>query len=69
MKPFLYNYTRLLVHNIVRWLSKGRVLQRFWFLRKEFLFFEGRQQNVKNMLRHFQLLQEMIKKWKLLDFG
>ena len=35
-------YSDLLVHNNIRWLSKGRVLERFWSIREE----EG-QSNVK----------------------
>ena len=37
-----WNYTNLLVHNHNRWLSKGRVLQRFWSFGKEILFFHGK---------------------------
>ena len=30
-------YSDLLVHNNIRWLSKGRVLERFWSIREELL--------------------------------
>lgn len=37
----------LLVHNNVRWLSKGRVLERFWAIRKELQTFLESQNSVK----------------------
>jgi len=43
-----YNYTNVFVNSYEGCLSKGRVLQRFWFFRKQFLFFfAGSQQDVK----------------------
>ena len=40
-------YTDLLVHNNVRWLSKARVLERFWSIREELMVFLEGQNNVK----------------------
>ncbi|CAK8697998.1 unnamed protein product [Clavelina lepadiformis] len=40
-------YTDLLVHNNIRWLSKGRVLERFWLIRKELSGFLKGRNNVK----------------------
>ena len=53
LQNFLYeinaNYTDLLVHNNVRyWPSKGRVLERFWLIRKEIMVFLEDQSNVKS---------------------
>jgi len=31
-------YTNLLVHTIVRWLSKGKVVERIWSVRKTWAF-------------------------------
>jgi len=41
------SYDDLLVHNNVRWLSKGRVLERFWAIRKELQTFLKDQNSVK----------------------
>ncbi|XP_073702034.1 SCAN domain-containing protein 3-like [Garra rufa] len=40
-------YDDLLLHNNVRWLSKGRVLERFWAIRKDLEMFLSQQKNVK----------------------
>lgn len=40
-------YDNLLLHNNVRWLSKGRVLERFWAIRKDLEMFLSQQKNVK----------------------
>nr|XP_061838269.1 protein FAM200A-like [Nerophis lumbriciformis] len=37
----------LLVHNNVRWLSKGRVLERFWAVREELQVFLSQQNSAK----------------------
>ncbi|XP_061765907.1 general transcription factor II-I repeat domain-containing protein 2-like [Nerophis ophidion] len=37
----------LLVHNNVRWLSKGRVLERFWAIREELQVFLSQQNSAK----------------------
>lgn len=37
----------LLLHNNVRWLSKGKVLERFWTLRKELETFLLDQKSAK----------------------
>ncbi|KAM9299122.1 zinc finger BED domain-containing protein 5-like [Gastrophryne carolinensis] len=51
LKDFLVDvnaaYGDLLVHNNVRWLSKGRVLERFWSIRKELEIFLGQQKTEK----------------------
>nr|XP_055073133.1 general transcription factor II-I repeat domain-containing protein 2A-like [Misgurnus anguillicaudatus] len=44
-------YNDLLLHNNVRWLSKGKVLERFWAIRKDLEMFLSQQKNVK--ARHF----------------
>ncbi|XP_056110235.1 SCAN domain-containing protein 3-like [Rhinichthys klamathensis goyatoka] len=44
-------YDDLLLHNNVRWLSKGRVLERFWAIRKDLEMFLSQQKNVK--ARHY----------------
>ncbi|XP_068205777.1 protein FAM200B-like [Palaemon carinicauda] len=41
------SYDDLLVHNNVRWLSKGKVLERFWAIRKELQTFLEDQNSVK----------------------
>ena len=41
------SYKDLLVHNNVRWLSRGRVLKRFWSIRKELMTFFESNNNVK----------------------
>ena len=52
LRNFFYefnaDYTDLLVRNIVRWLSKGRVLERFWLIRKEIMIFLEDQSSVKS---------------------
>ena len=40
-------YSDLLVHNNIRWLSKGKVLERFWSIREELMVFLEVQNNVK----------------------
>ena len=35
------------MHNNVRWLSSGRVLKRFWSIRKELITFLENQNNAK----------------------
>ncbi|KAF7649326.1 hypothetical protein LDENG_00143290, partial [Lucifuga dentata] len=40
-------YDDLLWHNNVRWLSKGRVLERFWAIRKDLEMFLTEQKNAK----------------------
>lgn len=40
-------YNDLLLHNDVRWLSKGRVLERFWFIREEIKAFLSEQKSEK----------------------
>ena len=42
------DYTDLLVHNNVRWLSKGRVLEQFWLIKKEIMVFLEDQSSVKS---------------------
>ncbi len=44
-------YDDLLLHNNVRWLSKGRVLERFWDIRKDLEMFLSQQKNAK--ARHY----------------
>lgn len=44
-------YDDLLLHNNVRWLSKGRVLERFWVIRKDLEMFLSQKKNVK--ARHY----------------
>ena len=44
------NFDDLLLHNNVRWLSKGRVLQRFWAVKKELHTFLKDQDSVKAKL-------------------
>ncbi|XP_068228008.1 protein FAM200B-like [Palaemon carinicauda] len=41
------SYDDLFVHNNVRWLSKGKVLERFWAIRKELQTFLEDQNSVK----------------------
>ena len=41
------SYKDLLVQNNVRWLSRGRVLKRFWSIRKEVMTFLEDNNNVK----------------------
>ena len=41
------NYTKLFLHHNVRWLSKARVMQSFWPIKKDLLVFLVSQQNVK----------------------
>ena len=49
-------HVNLLLHTEVRWLSKGRVLSRFWELRKEVqTFFES-----ENIEQFFDLLQDHV---------
>ena len=40
-------YSDLLVHNNIRWLSKGRVLERFWSISEELMVLLEGQSNVK----------------------
>ena len=40
-------YSDLQVHNNIRWLSKGRVLERFWSIREELMVFVKDQNNMK----------------------
>ncbi|XP_040278185.1 zinc finger BED domain-containing protein 5-like [Bufo bufo] len=51
LKDFLTDvnaaFSDLLVHNNVRWLSKGRVLERFWTIRKELEKFLAEQKTEK----------------------
>ena len=42
------DYTELLVHNNLRWLSKRRVLERLWLIRKEIMVFLEKQSSVKS---------------------
>ncbi len=44
-------YDDLLLHNNLRWLSKGRVLERFWDIRKDLEMFLSQQKNAK--ARHY----------------
>ena len=55
----------LLVHNNVRWLSKGRVLERFWLIRKEIMVFLKDQSSIKS--KAF-LMFLMINKYKIVVF-
>ena len=41
------SYKDLLVRNNVRWLSRGRMLKRFWSIRKELMTFLENNNNVK----------------------
>ena len=60
------SYKDLLVHNNVRWLSRGRVLKRFWSIRKESMTFLEGNNNVKAKV--FLAFERDEKKWKLLGF-
>jgi hypothetical protein len=40
----------LLLHNNVRWLSKGKVLERFWAIRNELQLFLSQQKSAKAKL-------------------
>ena len=55
----------LLVHNNVRWLSKGRILERFWLIRKEIMVFLKDQSSIKS--KAF-LMFLMINKYKIVVF-
>ena len=44
------SYKDLLVHNSIRWLSRGRVLKRFWSIRKELMTFLKGNNNVKEKI-------------------
>ena len=41
------SYMKLLVHNSIRWLSRGRLLKRFWLIRKELMTFLEGQNHAK----------------------
>ena len=53
-------YDDLLLHNNVRWLSKGKVLERFWAIRKELEVFLSQQKSTKAK-QFLELLQNAEK--------
>ena len=59
-------FDELLLHNNVRWLSKGKVLEHFWTLRKELEMFLLIQKSPK--AKPFVEFLQNNEKWKLLDF-
>ena len=59
-------FTELLVHNNVRWLSRRRVLRRFWSIRKELMTFLGGQNNAKAKV--YLVLVRDEKKMKIVAF-
>ena len=54
------SYDDLLLHNNVRWLNKGRVLQRFWAIKKELHTFRKGQNSVKAKL-FWHFLEDDVK--------
>ena len=59
-------YNDLLLHNNVRWLSKGRVLERFCAIKKEMYCFLKQQKNLK--AEHFCEFLEDAKKMEIVGF-
>ena len=60
------NANDLLLHNNVRWLSKGRVLERFWSIRKEITAFLAQLKSQK--ATSFSLFLEDVKKMDIVAF-
>ena len=54
------------MHNHVRWFSRGRVLQRFWSIRKELMTFLEGQNNAK--AKFFFAFVRDDKKMKIVAF-
>ncbi|XP_072768354.1 general transcription factor II-I repeat domain-containing protein 2A-like [Nerophis lumbriciformis] len=53
----------LLVHNNVRWLSKGRVLERFWAIREE-LQLQGKKNTVCELMSEVSAFQRKLEVFK-----
>lgn len=45
-------FDNLLLHNNIRWLSKGKVLERFWAIRNELQLFLSQQKKCKSKTVH-----------------
>ena len=60
------DYDELLPHNDVRWLSKGRVLERFWSIRKEISAFLAQLKSQK--AKPFSLFLEDERKMHIVAF-
>ena len=60
------DYDELLLHNDVRWLSKGRVLERFWSIRKEISAFLAQLKSQK--AKPFSLFLEDERKMHIVAF-
>ena len=43
---------RLVYHSEVKWLSRGRVIERVWKLREELMWFNGREDHRANMIQN-----------------
>uniref|UniRef100_A0A0P4WGZ3 Uncharacterized protein n=1 Tax=Scylla olivacea TaxID=85551 RepID=A0A0P4WGZ3_SCYOL len=52
------SYDDLLLHNNVRWLSKGKVLERFWSIRKEVQEFLRSQQSAAKANKFLDFLED-----------
>ncbi|XP_063850962.1 general transcription factor II-I repeat domain-containing protein 2A-like [Scylla paramamosain] len=52
------SYDDLLLHNNVRWLSKGKVLERFWSIRKEVQEFLRSQQSATKANKFLDFLED-----------
>ena len=52
------SYDDLLLHNNVRWLSKGKVLERFWSIRKEVQEFLRSQQSAAKANKFLEFLED-----------
>ena len=71
LRNFFYeinaDYTDLLAHNNVRWLSKRRVLERFCLIRKEIMVFLEDQSGVKSKAFLTFLRDDKLRKCLVFD--
>ena len=66
LKEFDANADDLVLHNNVRWLSNGRVLERFWSIRMEIAAFLAQLKSQK--ATQFSLFLEDEEKMDILSF-